>query len=243
MKNATKRKHLPGFFAAGICFGLALTFKFMLIGYGVTALVLAAAGVCILIYSFLPRKIKIPFTVLLCVGAVIFTAAEIPVVKASRGTPDTDAEYLIVLGAGVNGSAPSLSLVNRLTAAKSYLESHPDCIAVVTGGQGRGENLTEAQAMADWLTAQGIAAERILREERATSTAENLEYSFALIPDAANAKIAVCSSEYHLCRAEYMARQMGYTLSGVPGHTTYPLLRLNYFVREGFGMVYLWVFG
>ena len=229
--------------AAGLCFLLALGFKFALIGYGVTALVLAGVGVCILLYLFLPRKLKIMLTVLLCVGAVIFTAAEIPVIKASKGTPDADADYLIVLGAGVNGSAPSLSLVNRLTAARDYLDEHPNCIAVVTGGQGRGENLTEAQAMADWLTARGIATERIIREERATSTEENLEFSFALIPDAAHAKIAVCSSEYHLYRAEYMARQMGYELSGVPGRTTYPVLRLNYFIREGLGVIYLHIFG
>ena len=229
--------------AAGLCFLLALGFKFALIGYGVTALVLAGVGVCILLYLFLPRKLKIMLTVLLCVGAIIFTTAEIPVIKASKGTPDADADYLIVLGAGVNGSAPSLSLVNRLTAARDYLDEHPNCIAVVTGGQGRGENLTEAQAMADWLTARGIATERIIREERATSTEENLEFSFALIPDAAHAKIAVCSSEYHLYRAEYMARQMGYELSGVPGRTTYPVLRLNYFIREGLGVIYLHIFG
>ena len=229
--------------AAGLCFLLALGFKFALIGYGVTALVLAGVGVCILLYLFLPRKLKIMLTVLLCIGAIIFTTAEIPVIKASKGTPDADADYLIVLGAGVNGSAPSLSLVNRLTAARDYLDEHPNCIAVVTGGQGRGENLTEAQAMADWLTARGIATERIIREERATSTEENLEFSFALIPDAAHAKIAVCSSEYHLYRAEYMARQMGYELSGVPGRTTYPVLRLNYFIREGLGVIYLHIFG
>ena len=180
-------------------------------------------------------------TVLLCIGAVVFTAAEIPVVKASKGTPEA-ADYLIVLGAGVNGTAPSLSMVNRLTAAKDYLDAHPDCIAVVTGGQGRGESITEAAAMTDWLTAHGIPQERIIREDRATSTAENLEYSFALIPDAANAKIAVCSSEYHLYRAEYAARQMGYTLAGVPGRTTYPVLRLNYFIREGLGVIYLHIF-
>ena len=238
-----KKKHLPGLIAAGLCFLLALGFKFALIGYGVTALVLAGIGVCILLYLFLPRKFKIMLTVLLCIGAIVFTAAEIPVVKAAKGAPDTEADYLIVLGAGVNGTAPSLSMVNRLTAAKDYLDAHPGCIAVVTGGRGRGESITEAAAMTDWLTAHGIPQERIIREDQATSTEENLEFSFALIPNAANAKIAVCSSEYHLYRAEYMARQMGYTLAGVPGRTTYPVLRLNYFIREGLGVIYLHIFG
>lgn len=238
-----KRRRLPGLIAAGICFLLAIGFRFAVIGYGVMSLTAAFAGLCILLYLYLPKTLRIVLTVLLVVGLAVFISAEIPVVRAAKGTPDTDADYLIVLGAGVNGSTPSLSMLDRLTAAKAYLDDHPDCVAVVSGGQGPGENITEAKAMSDWLTARGIAQDHIIPEDRATSTAENLAFSLALIPDARNASIAVCSSEYHLYRAEYLARELGYGLAGVPGRTGLPLLRLNYFIREGFGVVYYRVFG
>ena len=232
-------KLLPAIF----CFLLALGFRFLLIGYGIMALLFAGIGVCIILYIYLPRKWKIALSCLLLAGVLILIVVEIPVIKASKGHPETEADYLIVLGAGVNGTVPSLSMLNRLTAAKAYLDAHPDCVAIVSGGQGPGEDITEATAMFRWLTSQGIAPERIMMEENSTSTAENLEFSIAMIPDAHHMAIAVCSSEYHLYRAEYIARQMGYELSGVPGRTSYLILRLNYFIREGLGVIYLHIFG
>ena len=144
---------------------------------------------------------------------------------------------------GINGSTPSLSMLNRLSAALDYLNTHPACIAVVSGGQGPGENMTEAACMANWLTANGIAPERIIEESRSTSTEENLTFSLALIPNADNARIAVCSSEYHLYRAGRIAQRLGVSVGGVPGRTNLPVLRLNYFIREGLGVLYYSVFG
>ena len=176
-------------------------------------------------------------TVLLAVGLVVFTLGVVPVVRAAGGTPGFDADYLIVLGAGVNGTAPSLSMLNRLSAAKANLDAHPACTAIVSGGQGDGESITEAEAMRRWLTSQGVSPERILEEPRSTNTAENLQYSAALIPDARSARIAVCSSEYHLYRAGYLGRQLGLELGAVPARTSLPVLRLNYFIREGLGVI------
>ena len=231
------KKALPLLLAA-TSFAAAAFFRFALIGYGALALCFAGLGVCILLFAFLPRKFRIMLTILLALCLLLFAGGEYPVLRASRGTPDFDADYLIVLGAGVNGSTPSLSMLNRLAAAKSYLDAHPGCIAVVSGGQGEGEDITEAEAMYRWLTAQGVPSARILRENCAASTLENLKYSLALLPDAADARIAVCSSEYHLYRAQYLARRLGFAVGAVPGKTTLPVLRLNYFIREGFGVLY-----
>ena len=224
--------------AAGVCFAAAAFFRFALIGYGVMALLLAAAGVCVLLYAFLPKWFRIMLTVWLCLGAALFAVGEVPVVLAAGGTQGYDAQYLIVLGAGVNGTAPSLSMLNRLTAAKAYLDAHPDCVAVLSGGQGDGEQLTEAEVMARWLRAQGFPETRILTEPRSSNTQENIANSLALIPDAPRTRIAVCSSEYHLYRALLFARRMGCTPGAVPARTTLPVLRLNYFIREGFGALY-----
>lgn len=234
-------RHRGWCIAAAACFALAAFFRFALIGYSSLALMFACAGAVVLLYLLTPRWFRVLLTVALCLGVMLFAAAEIPVIRAARGEPDREADYLIVLGAGVNGSVPSLSMTDRLRAALDYLTAHPDCKAVLTGGQGPGESVTEAEAMARWLTERGLAAERLILEDRAANTAENLRFSFALIPE--GARVAVCSSEYHLCRAQYMARDLGYEVFGVPGRTTYPVLRLNYFIREALGMVHYRVFG
>ena len=96
--------------------------------------------------------------------------------------------------------------------------------------------------MYDWLTARGIAPERVMREEKATSTLENLQFSIALIPEAQRASIAVVSSEYHLYRAKLLAKVLGYDVHGVPAETTLPVLKLNYFIREALGVMYYTVF-
>lgn len=238
-----QKRRLPWLITAAVCFVLALFFAFALIGYKYIALLLGGIGAVILLYLYLPRKFKIMLTVLLCAGTLLFTAAEIPVVQASRGDKDVEADYLIVLGAGVNGTVPSLSLRDRLNAAAAYLKEHPNCVAIVSGGQGPGEDITEAEAMASALLAAGIAPERIIQEDKATSTEENLRFSFALIGDPAEATVAVLSSEYHLCRAKLLAQRQGVTVLGIPARTSKPLLRLGYFIREAFGMAYIWVFG
>lgn len=225
-----------------VCFALALFLRFALIGYGTLALFCAGAGAVILLYLLLPKAARIGLTALLCAGTAVFIAAEIPVVRAAGGDPDADADYLIVLGAGVNGTAPSLSMLDRLNAALDYLESHPDCAAIVSGGQGPGEDITEAEAMYAWLTARGVAPERVLREDRATSTVENLRYSFDLIPAPETAAVAVVSSEYHLYRAKLLASRLGHEVAGVPAETSLPVLKINYFIREALGVVYYTIF-
>ena len=54
-----------------------------------------------------------------------------------------EADAVIVLGAAVHGDRVTWVLSNRLDAAIAYLDAHPDAIAVVSGGQGAGETVTE----------------------------------------------------------------------------------------------------
>ena len=185
-------------------------------------------------------------TVLLAIGVVAFIIIEIPIVKEARTDAPDDCEYVIVLGAGLRGDVPTLSLRNRLDAALEWLEAHPDCVAVVSGGQGPGENMPEGEAMGIWLEARGIEPERIIVEDRSTSTMENLENSFALIREAGgepDGNCAVITSEYHLCRAKLMAESLGVEAWGVAAHTSWPSLMLNYFIREAFAVTYYRIFG
>lgn len=233
----------PLLFAAAACFFAAAVLRFALIGYETTALLCACLGAALVLGALLPRRGRIVLLLVCCLGAATLFTATAPVLRAAGGDMETDAAYLIVLGAGVNGTAPSRSLADRLAAALDYLTAHPSCRAVVSGGMGPGEQVAEAQVMYDWLTARGISPERIIREERAESTLENLRFSFALIPEEARASVAVVSSEYHLYRARLLARELGYDVSTLPAPTSLPVLRVNYFLREGLGLIYYAIFG
>ncbi|MBQ2217297.1 MAG: YdcF family protein, partial [Firmicutes bacterium] len=85
------------------------------------------------------RGIRIVLGILaavILIGAVTFCVSETLVIRASKGQNYDDADYIIVLGAKVDPWGPSRALDDRLRAALAYLEDHPGCKAVVTGGQG-----------------------------------------------------------------------------------------------------------
>lgn len=211
--------------------------------YAWVALVLLLIGLWLLLFSFGGRTWKTVLVIILAVMLALFTALEIPVVRASRGDRDNDADYLIVLGAGVRGTVPSLSLSDRLEAALRYLNEHPKATAIVSGGQGKGEDITEAQCMAEWLMEHGIPEERILREERAVNTEENLRFSVLLAGERAeNARFAVVSSGYHLYRTKMLARLAGLEVKTVSAPSSRPIMQLNYYIREAAGVLFYTVF-
>ena len=210
---------------------------------GYICLMTAALAV---LFRYAGKKLRIIMTVLVIIGIAVFAVFEYSVISMSRTDADGHCDYIIVMGAGLNGDVPSLSLTNRLSAALKYMEEYPECSAIVSGGQGPGENMTEAEAMSTWLQARGIAPERIIEERESTSTRENLEYSFEIIRrrgDDPDGNVSIVTSEYHLCRATLVARSMGVDVYRVAAETSLFSLKLNYFIREGFAMAYYKIFG
>lgn len=209
---------------------------------------LCLAGV-ILCYYFLdllkkrfPRITKVlcvTLTTVLCIGILIFTVTEAIIIHASFGQPDTDCEYIVVLGAKVNGTSPSISLTDRIRAAESYLKAHPDTIAILSGGQGNDEAISEAQCMFQQLIARGIEPERLWLEDKATSTWENLHFALDLIEERTGIRpesIGLVSSEYHLFRASLFGDACGVETIGIPAKTSWFSIKINYFMREVAGV-------
>ena len=197
------------------------------------------------------RGVKIVLGVLvaiIAIGVITFIVSESLVIAASDGQNYEDADYIIVLGAKVDPWGPSRALDDRLRAAYSYLEAYPDSKAVVTGGQGPDEVMSEGDCMADWLIEKGIDPARVIRETEADDTRENLRFSCSLIEedcgqDWRTQKIVIVSSEYHLCRARYVGRHLlGYDFGTYPAPTSLAAYKLRYFIREALGMVYTRLF-
>ncbi len=242
-----KKITVPGVCAVGALLAGAAFLRFAVRGYAYWGYILAGIAALIVLHHFLPSLLWRVLVVLICVGVLYFIAVEIPIVKNARTDAEPERDYLVVLGAAVYGDQPSLTLVRRLEGALDYLNRYPESVAIVSGGMGPGETVTEAQAMYDWLTAHGVAPERVLKEDRATSTRENLEYSFQIIRDRGDepaGKVAIVSSAYHLYRAKLMAAKLGVPdAAGVAAPWGYFFVMLNYFIREAFGVTHLWVFG
>ena len=181
------------------------------------------------------------FLALLCAGAVAFSCVE--GLLLSRGGADNDAlpaEAAIVLGAGVNGETPSLILQSRIERAADYLTKHPDTVAILSGGQGDGERISEAECMRRRLTARDVGEDRLLLEDRSTSTAENFAFSKVLLQehgiDPDTAVIAVVTSDFHCFRAHLIAQRAGLTVIDVPAEVDWLLLNANYYIREFFAL-------
>lgn len=180
-------------------------------------------------------------SVLLVLGALLFTFLEAEVIRWSKTDHDSTVTGVIVLGAGVNGTVPSLSLRVRLEAALDYVADKPDIPIVVTGSQGPGEDISEAECMARWLIAHGIDESRILVEDQADNTRENIAFSNALLHQNGYdtlANYAVVSSDYHLCRAAvyWELPYMVPVAAKMPERYQKSLLTVNYYIREAFAL-------
>lgn len=148
-----------------------------------------------------------------------------------------NSDYLIVLGARVRGETPSLALKYRLDVAYNYLEQNSSTKAILTGGQGPGEDITEAEAMKRYLVQRGIASERLLLEDQATNTVQNLHYSFELIDSLVERpQLVVVTSKFHILRSKIIARKLGWQVQGI-GAKTLPFLIPSYYLREFFAVL------
>ncbi len=240
----------------GVLAVLAFFLKFVLPGYSFSALVCLILIALILFYTLMPMVgLKFPvlaktltriFTVILVIGLIVVGITEAVIIKASFGDPKEQVQYMVVLGAKVRSTGPSVSLWDRIYGAADYLEEHPDTIAIVSGGQGTDEPMTEAKAMYDELVALGIDPDRIWLEEKATSTWENLNFSLDLIEEKTGerpTKLGILSSEYHLFRAKLFAKECGVEAVGIPAQTSRLSQRINHFMREVAGVWHYLILG
>ena len=162
-----------------------------------------------------------------------------------RHTADGKERAVIVLGAGVRGTTVSALLAQRLDATLAYWEENPDAWIVVSGGQGPGEDIPEARAMADYLIERGVAEDKILLEDKSTSTQENFAFSIRLLEEngvGSDAPIAYVTNDFHVYRAGHYAQKAGICDARSISAPTSIGVWLACYLREIFGVLYMWVF-
>ncbi len=241
-----------------LCIGAALfvngAFMCVMANLNLGVVLTVLLGIFFLAWGILYKKINlwtktgvfkaVKYTVLVLLCAEMLLVGFI----AAYGQLDTatyNEDAVIILGAGVHGDKVSLPLKMRLDAAVKYHKKNPDALLVVTGGQGFQETVTEASAMEKYLLSRGVAADRIIKEEKATSTNENMRFSKAILDKRCGAdyEIVVVTNNFHIYRGAAIAREEGFENvahlhAGLQWYNLAPC-----YLRESLAVLKLWVFG
>ena len=186
------------------------------------------------------RWCKRAFLALVCAGLIFFIGLEAAIVSGAK--PDADGapvSCVVVLGAGVNGTEPSLMLWSRLEETLAYIADKPEIPIIVSGSQGQGEDISEAECMYRYLVAHGVDGSRVWKEEQATSTRTNFERSYELMAArGVSGDFAFVTNDYHVYRAGMLANTSAAhgVAARLPRSAYYDALTLNYYVREAFAL-------
>ncbi len=197
---------------------------------------LFAAAAHFHLWSMLPGWIKVMLLVFIVVAAGVFIFVEAQIISAFKEKPEKDLDYLVVLGAQIHETGPSVVLRYRLDTAREYLEENEGTLCIVTGGQGYNEPYPEAVGMKDYLITHGVDEERIFLETESENTKENLENAKALF-DPEHDRVGIVTNNFHVFRALSLARKADIReCCGIPAGST-PLYLPNNMLREFLGVV------
>lgn len=177
-------------------------------------------------------RIVIKICIILLIIAFIYCVIISVFMLGAIGNAPQEDSTLIVLGCQVRGETPSLMLSRRIDAALNYLNENPSAVAVLSGGQGDGEWITEAEAIFRRLTENGISEDRLFLEELSTSTYENIAFSKAII-DENNLPhdVAIVTDGFHQYRAQFFAENEGLNPGAVRSRTPF-YTEMYYWLRE-----------
>ncbi len=176
------------------------------------ALGIVGSGVLILFglfYDKLPAVPKNIFMGFVCLVLIIAVPLSVNMARYANYKAE-EAQTVIVLGCKVNGTRPSQYLYKRCAAAAEYLKENPDAAAILSGGQGPDEGVSEAQCMFETLTEMGVDESRLILEDKSTNTRENLEFSKAIIEERGlSAEVLIVTNEFHEYRAKLLCEKTG----------------------------------
>lgn len=188
----------------------------------------------------MPKGAIVVLQLLFGVFLLLFFAVEIVILSGMLTMPLKELPVIIVLGACIRGVKITGSLKRRLDKAIVYLHDNPETMVIVSGGKGRGEDVTEALAMRRYLMECEVPEERIVMEDKSRTTEENLKFSKELLKRGEK-KVGIVTNNFHIYRAVKLAKSIGYKkVYGITAGCD-PILFLNYMVREFFAVLWLYI--
>ena len=257
-KYIVKRKKSIYFFSEIIGILLILYYLMLKIMFGFVAFssVFCMLGVVLFVYGYvelkfnidiwghIPKIYRMIITTLFTIGLVIFIGIESIIIYNGHHHDTQKPDYLVVLGAGLRGRSISASLLYRLETALDFHDMYPDVKIVVSGGQGKGEDMTEALAMRNFLVDNGVDPSLIIMEDKSTNTYENFLYSKNVLEEETvkeDFTITIISNNFHMYRAKFLAKEVGFNTHGYPA-PSHKASALVFYVREFFGVIKAYIF-
>ena len=141
-------------------------------------------------------------------------------------------DVIIILGCRIKATGPTRMLRRRLDTAIEYMKTHKNSICIVSGGQGKDENIAEADAMKSYLINNGIDTNRIIKENKSTSTWENFRFSRDIIDSLGlPRKMIVVTDGFHQFRAGLISKSLEINVTSLPAKTE-PRFIFIYWIRE-----------
>ena len=191
-------------------------------------------------WQYVPKGLRIVSFAVSAALILLFVVVEGLILSGFRQHGERGLDYIIILGAQIYESGPSIVLKYRLDTVAEYLTDNPQTICIVTGGQGYNEPWSEAQGMCEYLVKQGISDERIILEERARNTTQNIIYSLVLLDDRGidlrEKNVGIVTNDFHVFRGLSIAKKQGMTrVCGIAAGSR-PLYLPNNMLREFFGV-------
>ena len=129
-------------------------------------------------------------------------------------------DAVLVLGLQLGpDDAPTPELNARAdAAAQAYArltrEYGSELPLVACGGIMPGHSAAEADVLAGLLIDRGVPEGRIVRERQSTTTMENMRFAARLLGGAKGKRVLVATSDYHVRRAVWTARRVGFKAKG-----------------------------
>lgn len=148
-----------------------------------------------------------------------------------------NADYIVVLGAGIIGKKVTPLLASRIEKGIKLLRYNPNAVLIMSGGQGPGESIPESEAMVAYAVDKGVERDKLFMEQKSTSTQQNLLFSRELM-EKQKPKIIIVTTAYHVFRALILARKQGMKCVGFGAKTKW-YFTLNAFIREFIGYLSL----
>lgn len=183
--------------------------------------------------------------ILACIIAVSFIFIEgLILINSNNIGHYKKPDYIMILGGGIRGKNMMLIQLQRTQEALKYIKKNPNVKVIVSGGQGKGEAISEAESMRIYLVNHGVKNENIIKEEKSKTTMENMKYTKKIlekIDGRKDIRLVVVTSNFHVFRAKFLAERCGFEAEGIAAPVN-KILIPNYFVREYFGVVKSFVF-
>ena len=241
MKKAVK---ISSVVAGSLLLGNTLLMS-VIANFNIGIVPVALLGALLLIYGLLYEKL--PFrkliSFILAFGlAVILTFGSFLAIYGRNDNATYNEKTVIVLGCGIRGERVSVGLAKRLNKAYEYHLQNPEAMIIVSGGQGPQEDIPEALAMKRYLVDKGVPEDKIIMENKSTSTITNFKLSHEIMKDKdlPDDNVVFVTNGYHVYRAAYYAKEEGLTVNHLGTDIIWYTIPMNY-MREMLAVMKMWV--